>query len=221
MHGSLSGLVRRSSRMTSPVEYLATRRKERATQMPSDAEAEKAFQLLLEWIGEDPSREGLLETPARAVRAWKEFFAGYKEDPRKHLEKTFEEVDGFQGTISLDNIRLETFCEHHLVPIIGEAFIAYVPNKRVVGISKLARVMEGFAKRLQIQERLTAQIAQAINDVLQPRGVAVAIRAAHGCITTRGIHKTEANMMTSTTLGCFETDASLRNAFLARVNATV
>lgn len=202
--------------MTPTVEYLAAHRKESAA--PTDQEAESAFRLLLEWIGEDTSREGLIDTPARAVRAWHEFFAGYGEDPRRHLETTFEEVDGFHGMISLDHIRLETFCEHHLVPITGEAFIAYVPDKRVVGISKLARVMEGFAKRLQIQERLTAQIAQAINDVLQPKGVAVAVRASHGCITSRGIHKPDAQMLTVTTLGCFDEDANMRAEFMGTVN---
>jgi len=203
--------------MKSQVEYLDEARKNKSP-LPTDADAVEAFRLLLQWIGETPTREGLLHTPERAVRAWKEFFAGYNEDPRTHLATTFEEVDGFHGMISLDNIRLETFCEHHLVPITGEAFIAYVPNKKIVGISKLARVMEGFAKRLQIQERLTAQIAHAINDVLEPKGVAVAIRAAHSCITMRGIHKPDAQMLTVTTLGCFETDQQTRADFLATVN---
>lgn len=203
--------------MTHNIDYFSARRKEQ-TSAPTEAQAEDAFHLLLTWIGENPEREGLIETPARAVRAWKEFFVGYKEDPREHLSKTFEEVGDFQGMISLDHVRLETFCEHHLVPITGEAFIAYVPNKRIVGISKLARVMEGFAKRLQIQERLTAQIAQAINEVLEPKGVAVAIRAAHSCITMRGIHKPDAQMLTVITLGCFETDPLVREEFMDRVN---
>lgn len=202
--------------MTPSIEYLAAHRKE-AEDCPSDQQAQDAFRLLLEWIGEDPSREGLVETPARAMRAWKEFFAGYHEDPRDHLSKTFEEVEGFHGMVSLDHIRLETFCEHHLVPIVGEAFIAYIPDRRVVGISKLARVMEGYAKRVQIQERLTAQIAQAINDVLQPKGVAVAIRAQHACISTRGIHKQDAQMLTVTTLGCFESSAEQKAAFMMTV----
>jgi len=202
--------------MTNTVEYLATHRKE-SPEIVTDADAQEAFRLLLKWIGENPEREGLIETPARTVRAWKEYFSGYSEDPRDYLQKTFEETEDFHGLISLGNIRLESFCEHHLAPITGEAFIAYVPRKRVVGISKLARVMEGYAKRLQIQEKLTAQIAHAINDVLEPEGVAVAIRASHGCITSRGIHKPEALMTTITTLGCFETDQNMRAAFIGLI----
>ena len=184
----------------------------------SDAQAQDAFRLLLEWVGEDPSREGLLETPKRITKAWKEFFKGYKEDPKEHLKKSFEEVEGFDDMICLENIRVESYCEHHLVPITGEAYIAYIPSERVVGISKLARVLEGYAKRLQIQEKLTAQVAQAIQDVLQPKGVAVAIRSEHQCISTRGIHKPGTAMLTVKTFGILKDNEQRRAEFMAIVN---
>lgn len=184
----------------------------------TDADAEAAVHSLLEWIGEDPSREGLVETPKRFVKAWKEFFRGYKEDPRQHLRKTFEDVAGYDGPITLQNIRLETYCEHHLVPFIGEAFISYIPKNKVVGISKLIRLMDGYAKRMQIQERLTAQIANALFEELSPVGVAVAIRSEHFCMTTRGAHKPGAQMVTTTWLGAFKTQEELRRDFLSIVN---
>ncbi len=184
----------------------------------SDDQAQNAFRLLLEWIGEDPNREGLLETPKRVTKAWKEFFKGYKEDPKEHLNKSFEEIEGFNDVICLENIRVESYCEHHLVPITGFAFIAYIPNERVVGISKLARMMEGYAKRMQIQEKLTAQIATAIQEVLQPKGVAVAIRSEHQCLSTRGIHKPGTEMLTVTTMGMFKDNENRRAEFMATVN---
>ncbi len=184
----------------------------------TDDQAVNAIRLLLEWVGEDVSREGLQETPQRVTRAWKEFFSGYQEDPQKHLEVTFEEVAGYDEAITLKNIRVESYCEHHLVPIIGEAFISYIPKNRVAGISKLARVMEGYARRMQIQERLTAQVAHAINDALDPIGVAVAIRAEHQCISTRGVHKPGTKMLTVSTIGEFKTNESRRQEFMSMVN---
>ena len=184
----------------------------------TDQDAAEAVRLLLRWIGDDPTREGLAKTPVRFLGAWKEYFSGYDENPHELLQTTFTEVEGYNDVVMLENIRLESTCEHHLAPITGEAFIAYLPHNRVVGISKLARVMEVFAKRMQIQERLTSQIAHTIHDALQPRGVAVAIRAAHGCITSRGAHKSEARMLTVTMLGDFETDETLRRTFMDAVN---
>jgi len=187
---------------------------------PSRAEAEAAVRVLLRWAGDDPDREGLADTPARVVRAYEEFFAGYAEDPVDLLNRTFEETDGSAEIVLLRDIRLESHCEHHMVPIIGRAHVAYLPDKRVVGISKLARVVEAFAKRLQIQEKLTAQIANAINEVLQPKGVAVVIEAAHQCMTTRGIHKPGISMVTSRMLGAFRDDPSTRREFLAMIGAS-
>lgn len=188
---------------------------------PSDSEAEEAVRTLLQWVGDDPTREGLVDTPARYVRAWKEFFSGYQEDPRRHLETIFEEVEGYSDMVCLENIRVESYCEHHIVPILGDAFIAYIPDGRIVGISKLARVLEGYARRLQVQEKLTAQVAQAINDVLKPKGVAVAIRSEHQCISTRGVHKSDAQMLTVTTFGEFQDDPARRAEFMASVNRHV
>jgi len=170
---------------------------------------------LLQWAGDDPTREGLLDTPARVVRSYEEFFGGYDVDPVNLLERTFEETDGYDEIVLLRDIRLESHCEHHLVPIIGRAHVAYLPHRRVVGISKLARVVDAYAKRLQIQEKLTAQIANTINDVLQPRGVAVVIEAAHQCMTTRGVHKPGVTMVTSRMLGAFRDDPSTRREVLA------
>ncbi len=186
----------------------------------TDAEAESAVRLLIEWIGEDPSREGLIETPRRYIDAWKEFFKGYKEDPRKHLKKTIGDVGTYDTPITLQNIRVETTCEHHLVPFIGEAFISYIPDKKVVGISKLIRLMDGYAKRMQIQERLTYDVAQAIHEELAPKGVAVAIRSEHFCMTTRGAHRPGARMMTTAWFGDYKTNESLRKEFLSVVNAS-
>ena len=182
---------------------------------PSQAEAEAAVRTLIRWAGDDPSREGLLETPGRVVRAYKEFFQGYGVDPVQVLKRTFEETDGYDEMIVLKDMRFESHCEHHLAAIIGRAHIAYLPKKRVVGISKLARLLDVYAKRLQIQEKLTAQIANTLNDVLQPRGVAVVIDASHQCMTTRGVHKPGTSMVTSRMLGAFRNDASTRREFLA------
>jgi GTP cyclohydrolase I len=184
---------------------------------PTRAEAEEAVRTLLRWAGDDPSREGLVDTPSRVARSYEEFFEGYDVDPVALLERTFEETDGYDEMVLLRDIRLESHCEHHLVPIIGRAHVAYLPHRRVVGISKLARVVEAYAKRLQIQEKLTAQIANTIQEVLEPRGVAVVIEAAHQCMTTRGIHKPGVTMVTSRMLGAFRDDASTRREFLAMV----
>ncbi len=184
---------------------------------PSRTEAEDAVRVLLRWAGEDPSREGLHDTPARVVRSYEEFFAGYETDPVALLERTFEETDGYDEMVVLRDIRVESHCEHHMVPIIGRAHVAYLPAKRVVGISKLARVVEAYARRFQIQEKMTAQIANTINDVLQPLGVAVVIEAAHQCMSTRGVHKTGVTMVTSRMLGAFRTDPSTRREFLAMI----
>lgn len=185
---------------------------------PTREEAEAAVRTLLLWAGDDPDREGLVDTPARVVRAYEEFFAGYEIDPVELLARTFEETDGYDEMVLLRDIRLESHCEHHMVPIIGRAHVSYLPHKRVVGISKLARVVEAYAKRLQIQEKLTAQIANTINDVLQPKGVAVVIEAAHQCMTTRGIHKPGVSMVTSRMLGAFRDDPATRREFLAMIS---
>lgn len=182
---------------------------------PSRAEAEAAVRTLLRWAGDDPDREGLVDTPARVVRSYEEFFAGYGQDPKDLLERTFEETEGYDELVVLKDIRFESHCEHHMVPIIGRAHIGYLPDRRVIGISKLARVIEAFAKRLQIQEKLTSQIANIIDEVLSPRGVAVVIEAQHQCMTTRGVHKTGVSMVTSRMLGQLRDDASTRREFMA------
>jgi GTP cyclohydrolase I len=182
---------------------------------PSQTDAEDAVRTLIRWAGDDPAREGLRETPARVARAYKEFFRGYGVDPVGVLKRTFEETDGYDEMIVLKDMRFESHCEHHMAAIIGRAHIAYLPSKRVVGISKLARLLDVYAKRLQIQEKLTAQIANTLNEVLQPRGVAVVIDASHQCMTTRGVHKPGTSMVTSRMLGAFRTDASTRREFLA------
>lgn len=189
----------------------------RSTGRPSRAQAEAAVRTLIEWAGDDPDREGLIGTPARVARAYEEFFAGYRIDPQALLARTFAETDDYDEMVVLRNIRLESYCEHHIVPIIGRAHIAYLPDGRVVGISKLARLIDAFAKRLQIQETLTAQIAAAIDAVLRPRGVAVVIEAAHQCMTTRGVHKPGVEMVTSHMLGVFRTDPSTRQEFLTLI----
>ena len=182
--------------------------------VPSQEEAEAAVRVLLRLAGEDPDREGLRDTPARVVRSYKELFGGYGVDPVKLLERTFEEVEGYDEVVLLRDIRLESYCEHHMVPIIGRCHVAYLPRSRVVGISKLARVVDAYSKRLQIQERLTVQIADTIDQVLQPRGVAVVIEAGHQCMTTRGVHKPGVNMVTSRMLGAFRDDPNTRREFL-------
>ena len=184
---------------------------------PSREEAEAAVRTLLQWAGDNPDREGLIDTPSRVVRSYEEFFAGYEVDPVVLLERTFEETDGYDEIVLLRDIRLESHCEHHMVPIIGRAHVAYLPHRRVVGISKLARVVEAYSKRLQIQEKLTAQIANTIQQVLQPLGVAVVIEAAHQCMTTRGIHKPGVTMVTSKMLGAFRDDASTRRELLGMI----
>ena len=184
---------------------------------PSADEAKAAVRTLLRWAGDDPDREGLQETPERVVRAYREWFSGYWIDPTDFLSKTFAEVEGYDEMVVLRNVRFESHCEHHLAPIIGEAHIAYLPDRRVVGISKLARLVDVFAKRLQIQEKMTAQIANALNDVLQPKGVAVVIEAMHECMTTRGVHKSGVVMVTSQMVGAFRNDPSTRREFLAMI----
>jgi GTP cyclohydrolase IA len=182
---------------------------------PTREDAEAAVRVLIEWAGDDPEREGVTATPSRVVRAFEEYFSGYATDPIELLQRTFEETDGYDEMVVLKDIRFESHCEHHLAPIIGRAHVAYLPQKRVVGISKLARLVEVYAKRLQIQEKMTAQIANTLDEVLQPKGVAVVIEAAHQCMTTRGIHKPGVSMVTSRMLGAFRTDPSTRREFLA------
>ena len=184
---------------------------------PSRAEVEAAYRTVIRWIGEDPNRDGLKETPARVVRALDEFFAGYRQDPFEILQKTFEETEGYDEMIVLRGVRFESHCEHHLAPIIGQAWVAYVPNGRVVGISKLARIVDVYAKRLQIQEKLTAQIANTIEEVLKPQGVGVIVKASHHCMTTRGIHKHGTDLVTSRMLGCFRDNPITRQEFLKMV----
>jgi len=196
------------------VEQIDKDREGALARRPSREEALKAVRTLLAFAGDDPDREGLLETPDRVVRSWDEFFAGYVEDPVEILSRTFEETDGYDEMVILRNIPFNSHCEHHIRPIIGHAHIAYLPNKRVVGISKLARVLEVYAKRLQIQEKMTAQIANAINDVLAPKGVGVVIEATHECMTTRGVNKQGVSMVTSTLLGTFKQDPRTRSEFL-------
>jgi len=186
---------------------------------PSRKEAEEAVRTLIRWAGDDPAREGLLGTPDRVVRSYEEFFGGYQEDPVAMLERTFEELEGYDEMVVLRDIRLESHCEHHMVPIIGQAHVAYLPDRRVVGISKIARVVEVYAKRLQIQEKLTAQIANTFQNVLQPRGVAVVIEASHQCMTTRGVHKHGVTMVTSHMLGAFRDDPRTRQEFLSMIGS--
>lgn len=188
-------------------------------QRPSRKEAEEAVRTLLRWAGDDPSREGLLDTPARVVRSYEEFFVGYETDPADLLERTFEEIDGYDEMVLLKDIRFESHCEHHMAPIIGKAHIAYLPRTRVVGISKLARLVEMYAKRLTIQEKMTSQIANTLDEILQPLGVAVVIEAAHQCMTTRGVHKPGVTMVTSRMLGAFRNNDSTRREFLAMVGS--
>ncbi len=184
---------------------------------PDRKDVEDAVRTLIRWAGDDPDRDGLEDTPARVVRSYEEFFSGYAENPVSLLQRTFEETDGYDEIVMLRDILFESHCEHHILPIIGKAHIAYLPGHRVVGISKLARLVEVYAKRLQIQEKMTAQIANTIEQELQPKGVAVVIEAAHQCMTTRGIHKAGVTMVTSRMLGAFRTDAKTRREFLAMI----
>ena len=188
-----------------------------APERPNRAEAEAAVRTLLRWAGDDPLREGLAGTPERVVRAYEEFFAGYGQDPVEILQRTFEETGGYDEMVLLRDIRFESHCEHHMAPIIGVAHVAYLPKTRVVGISKLARIVEIYARRLQIQEKMTAQIANAIDTVLQPHGVAVVIEATHQCMTTRGVHKPGTSMVTSRMLGVFRDDPKTRREFLGMI----
>ena len=185
---------------------------------PSRTEAESAVKTLLAWAGEDVKREGLKDTPKRVVKAYEDWFSGYNEDPKEVLKKTFSELDGYDEIIMLRDIRIESHCEHHIAPFIGSAHVAYLPKKRVVGISKLARITRVFSKRMQVQEKLTAQIANCIQEVLNPRGVAVVIEAQHQCMTTRGINAPGISMVTSQLLGKFRTDASTRREFYSMIN---
>ena len=184
---------------------------------PSRDAAEQAVRTLIRWAGDDPDREGLVGTPDRVVRSYEEFFAGYHEDPQEILRRTFEETEGYDEMVVLRDIRLESHCEHHMVPIIGRVHVAYLPDKRVVGISKLARVVEIYARRLQIQEKMTAQIANTIEEVLRPRGVAVVVEAAHQCMTTRGVHKAGVTMVTSRMIGAFRDGGETRREFLSMI----
>jgi GTP cyclohydrolase I len=181
---------------------------------PTREEAEQAVHTLLRWAGDDPSREGLLDTPKRVAKAFEDWFSGYNQDPEEYLTRTFEEIEGYDDMVILKDIRFESHCEHHLAPIIGRAHVGYLPTRRVVGISKLARVVETFARRLQVQEKMNAQIANCIEKVLQPKGVAVVIEAGHQCMTTRGVHKTGVTMVTSTMLGDFRSNSDTRKEFL-------
>jgi len=184
----------------------------------SDQKAEEAIQTIIQWIGEDPEREGLKSTPKRVIKAYKEYFQGYMENPEKYLTKTFTEIEGYDDMIIEKNISIRSHCEHHMAPIIGVAHVAYIPSKKVVGLSKLARVVDAFSKRLQTQERLTMQIAKTIMDVLQPRGVAVTIDASHQCMTNRGIKKENATTITNYFLGAFKDDLSFQNRYLRYIN---
>src|SRR6202048_4102906 len=206
--------------MDKPVGNKTERGKSAASRAvrPSRAEAETAVRTLIRWAGDDPDREGLLATPGRVVRAYEEWFAGYKDNPRDYLKRTFEETGGYDEVVVLRDIRFESHCEHHLAPIIGRVHIGYLPRNRVVGISKLARLVEVYAKRLQIQEKMTAEIANCLNGVLKPFGVGVVVEAAHECMTTRGVHKSSVTMVTSCMLGIFRTQAKTSQEFLSAIN---
>jgi GTP cyclohydrolase I len=186
---------------------------------PSRKQAEEAVKILIKWAGDNPEREGLLETPKRVVNSYKEFFSGYDSKPEQILSKTFDEVEGYDEMVIVRNITIESHCEHHMVPFIGIAHIGYIPDKRIVGISKLARIADVFAKRLQTQEIMTAQIADTINEVLKPKGVAVVIDAQHQCMTTRGTHKTESSTITSRMVGLFRTNSNTRSEFMNLINS--
>ena len=202
---------------TAKNELRVTSKTPAASLRPTRKEAEQAVRTLLHWAGDDPDREGLRDTPKRYVAAFEEWFAGYSVDPAETLSRTFEEVEGYDEMVVLRNVRFESHCEHHVAPIIGKAHIAYLPDHRVVGISKLARLVDAYGKRLQIQEKMTAQIANALNDVLQPKGVGVVIEASHGCMTTRGIHKSGLTMVTSQMIGAFRENDTTRREFLSAI----
>lgn len=200
--------------MASIIRKNATKPKLVEPSRPTREDAEAAVETLLRWAGDDPTREGLIETPARVARAFEDWFSGYNEDPEDYMKRTFEEVQGYDEMIVLRDISFESHCEHHLAPIIGKAHVGYLPSKKVVGISKLARVVEAYARRLQVQEKMNAQIANTIQNILEPKGVAVVIEARHQCMTTRGVHKTGVTMVTSTMLGAFRDDPMTRREFL-------
>jgi len=202
------------SALKSPLQSAVTKRAR-----PTREAAQDAVRTLIEWAGDDPMREGLLGTPERVVRAYEEWFAGYNEDPVELLKRTFEETEGYDEMVVLRDVRFESVCEHHIAPILGTVHVAYLPAKRVVGISKLARVIDVYAKRMQIQEKMTAQIANTIEEVLQPKGVAVVVQAQHQCMSTRGVHKTGVSMVTSRMLGAFRDNEATRREFLAIVGA--
>ena len=199
---------------------IATKKISTSKSKPTREEAKQAVKTMLAWAGDNPDREGLLETPERVVSAYEEFFAGYNMNPDHILSKTFEEVAGYDEMVIIKDVRLESHCEHHMVPILGKAHVAYIPHKRVVGISKLARVVDVYGKRLQTQETMTAQIADTIQRVLEPKGVAVVIDAAHQCMTTRGVHKSETSTVTSRMLGIFRTDERTRSEFMNLISSS-
>jgi GTP cyclohydrolase IA len=188
---------------------------------PTREDAEKAVHTLLRWAGDDPTREGLVDTPKRVATAFDDWFSGYDQDPEAYLARTFEEIEGYDDMVILKDIRFESHCEHHLAPIIGRAHVGYMPTSRVVGISKLARVVEAFSRRLQVQEKMNSQIANCIQKVLEPKGVAVVIEAAHQCMTTRGVHKTGVTMVTSSMIGAFRENSDTRREFLAVIGNPV
>ena len=199
---------------------VATKKISTSKNKPTREEAKQAVKTMLAWAGDNPDREGLIETPERVVSAYEEFFAGYDMNPDHILSKTFEEVAGYDEMVIIKDVRLESHCEHHMVPILGKAHVAYIPHKRVVGISKLARVVDVYGKRLQTQETMTAQIADTIQRVLEPKGVAVVIDAAHQCMTTRGVHKSETSTVTSRMLGIFRTDERTRSEFMNLISSS-
>jgi GTP cyclohydrolase IA len=205
----LARLDQRSERRSAPLK---------AGARPSRAAAEDAVRTLIRWAGDDPDREGLVGTPARVARAYEEWFAGYFEDPREYLQRTFEEVGGYDEIVLLRDIRFESHCEHHMAPIIGRVHVGYLPRNRIVGISKLVRLVNVYAKRLQVQEKMTAEIAKCLNSVLKPFGVGVVVEAAHECMTTRGVHRAGVTMVTSCLLGSFRTQAKTRQEFLSAIN---
>lgn len=194
-------------------------KKQKQSEKPTRQEAEEAVRVLLRWAGEDPTREGLLETPKRVAKSYDEFFKGYSEEPNEILSKTFKEVEGYDEMVVLRDIDFSSHCEHHLVPFVGKANVAYIPNNKVVGISKLARLVDIYAHRLQIQEKFTAQIANSLNDILQPKGVAVVVEATHMCMTTRGVHKNGTVMQTSKLLGIFRSDPRTRQEFFSLIRS--
>ena len=199
---------------------MAAPRAKATPKRPTEKEAAEAVRMLIRWAGDDPAREGLHDTPMRVVRSYREFFAGYEQDPTEVLARTFSEVEGYDEMIVMNDIRFESHCEHHMVPIIGKAHIGYLPDRRVVGISKLARLVDIYARRLQIQEKMTVQIADTLQKVLQPKGVAVVIEAAHQCMTTRGVHKPGVGLVTSRMVGAFRTNAATRREFFATIGLT-